>query len=114
MLMSFDPSTSYAGECPVLREDRTLVIRQWRNNRAISKAAIIRRCEFPLQASHGAFSREACGDPIFRACEGFGQPVVPSEVIHTMFRRAESASGDAASSRAASNKETQRELALDS
>ena len=41
---------------------------------AISKAAIIRnRREFPLQAKHGPFSLEACGDPVFRAREGFGR-----------------------------------------
>ena len=43
--------------------------------RAISKATIIRnRGEFPLQVEHGAFALEACGDPVFRAREGFGWP----------------------------------------
>src|SRR5262249_9376734 len=41
---------------------------------AISKAAIIHnRREFPLQAKHNLFSLEACGDPVFRAREGFGR-----------------------------------------
>ena len=43
--------------------------------RAISKATIIRnRGEFRFLAKRGAFSLEACGDPVFRAREGFGRP----------------------------------------
>ena len=35
-----------------------------------------------LQAKHGVFSLEACGDPVFRAREGFGRPGA-KESLHT-------------------------------